>query len=61
LELPKITGVDTHVLIGAKPDDGMRFDPEWFNGDGFANETGFKPKFSFSEAVLKYIEYIANN
>jgi nucleoside-diphosphate-sugar epimerase len=52
-KVPEILGVNTPVKIGVKPDDGMRFMPEWFDGSEFANETGFLPRYGFEEIILR--------
>jgi nucleoside-diphosphate-sugar epimerase len=54
--LPQILGVNTDVRIGQKPDDGMRFDPRWFDGEKFEKDTGFKAKVSFEEAIRRLKE-----
>ena len=60
-ELPQILDVKTSVLIGRHPDDGLRFDPEWFNSEPFFTETGFVPRYGFSETVQRLRDYITGN
>lgn len=38
------------VSIGARGDDGVRYDKEWFNSDSL-NNVGFKPKYSFIDGI----------
>jgi len=50
---------DTHRIldasvplgIGERPDDGLRFDEEWFDITLLQTETGYAPKISFVDAV----------
>jgi nucleoside-diphosphate-sugar epimerase len=49
--LPRMLGVDTAINLGARPDDGLRFEREWFDTTPLANETGYAPQVSFGEAV----------
>jgi nucleoside-diphosphate-sugar epimerase len=50
-ETRKILGVDTPIGIGRRPDDGLRFEREWFDRSVLAAETGYAPKVSFEKAV----------
>ncbi len=40
------------VSIGARADDGLRYERCWFNNDGLVKELNFKFKYSFMEGVL---------
>jgi nucleoside-diphosphate-sugar epimerase len=52
LEIPQILDTKTTVDIGARPDDGLRFDKEWFDISPLENETGYIPKVSYEDAIL---------
>jgi nucleoside-diphosphate-sugar epimerase len=55
-EIPQILDTKTTVDIGSKPDDGLRFDKEWFDISPLQKETGYMPKVSFRDAILNTIE-----
>jgi len=42
----------TPLHIGARPDDGLRFQREWFDITPLTEDTGYAPKVSFEEAVM---------
>jgi hypothetical protein len=39
------------VNIGARTDDGLRFEREWFDISPLKNETRYAPQIGFEEAV----------
>lgn len=57
LETREILGAKPPIGIGLRPDDGFRFDEVWYNDSNFVRDTGFSPKVSFSEAVLRVRDY----
>lgn len=46
--------------IGLRPDDGLRFQFNWMDMKSFQMETGFEPKYSFEEAVIKTANWFRN-
>lgn len=54
----EIAGRPDLVGIGALPDDGTRFRPEWFSIDRLTSETGFSPSVGFDEGIRANIEYL---
>ncbi|GHV46668.1 hypothetical protein FACS189499_02420 [Clostridia bacterium] len=58
LETCRILDVETPVETDVRPDDGMRFNFGWFDTSAFMEESGFRPRLSFREAVLETAEYI---
>ena len=46
------------VKIGARPDDGTRYDEEWFDITSLKEDTGYEPKVSFDEGVKLTIEWM---
>lgn len=42
---------DSRVDIGKRPDDGIRYEEEWFEDRGIQNDFGFVPKYMFSDAI----------
>jgi len=51
LQVPKILGVDATIKIGAREDDGLRFEKDWFDISPLIMDTGYFPKIGFDEAV----------
>jgi nucleoside-diphosphate-sugar epimerase len=49
--LPQILGVNTTIEIGARPDDGLRFKPEYFDITPITRETGYAPRVDFEAAI----------
>lgn len=43
---------DISLQFSYYPDDGLPMQKEWLNISNFVNETGYKPKHSFDEAVI---------
>jgi nucleoside-diphosphate-sugar epimerase len=52
IEIPQILNTKLRIEIGARPDDGLRFEKDWFDITPLVNETGFTPQVPFSDAVL---------
>lgn len=46
------------VKIGARPDDGTRYEEEWFDITPLKEDTGYEPKVSFDEGVKLTIEWM---
>lgn len=51
VEIGTIVAPDVAMGIGARPDDGTVYKTEWFDTSALQKETGFAPKFSFSEGI----------
>ena len=47
--------------VGLRPDDGLRFNYEWLECSQFMYETGYRPRVSFNDAVLRTAEWIISN
>ena len=39
------------VKIGERPDDGIRYEEEWFADKSLQYDTGFLPKYTFADAI----------
>ncbi|MDR0958373.1 MAG: hypothetical protein LBM16_04105 [Clostridiales bacterium] len=59
-EARNVLGVDTKLLIGERPDDGLRFNFDWYDISAFAAETGYKPYVSFPQAVKNLSEWVSS-
>jgi nucleoside-diphosphate-sugar epimerase len=49
---------DVELKIGARPDDGMRFDFSWFDISPLTKDTGYAPKVTFEQAVRNCMQWI---
>jgi nucleoside-diphosphate-sugar epimerase len=49
---------ETPVIYNGKPDDGMRFNMEWFDIGPFVKETGYMPRLGFEEMVKSQRKYL---
>ena len=41
------------VAIGLRPDDGVRYQKEWFDNKRLTEELGFSFKYSFEQGIKK--------
>ena len=56
IQTGRAAGIDISSAIGRRPDDGIKYDIKWFDIDSLVRETGFFPKFSFEDGIIKTIE-----
>ena len=45
-------------MIGARPDDGTRYNAEWFEIKDLKEDTGYEPKVSLQEGVTATMEWM---
>jgi len=57
-EIRKILNSDTPVSYGERPDDGLRFEEQWFDTSKLREDTGFEPKISFEQAVKNTADWV---
>ena len=57
-EAHDILGSDISLGIGERPDDGLVFDKSWFDISSIVTDTGYSPKISFSDAVIKTANWL---
>ena len=57
-EIGRICEKPEMVKIGVRPDDGTRYEEEWFDITPLMEDTGYGPKISFVEGVSKTIEWM---
>jgi NAD-dependent epimerase/dehydratase len=57
-EIGRICGHLEKIKIGARPDDGTRYDANWFDITTLHEETGYMPKVSLSEGVQATIDWM---
>ncbi len=57
-EIGKICGHPELIKIGARPDDGLRYQEEWFDNSPLKREFNFTPHISFREGILKTQDWL---
>jgi nucleoside-diphosphate-sugar epimerase len=57
-ETCRVIGSDVSLGIGERPDDGLRFDKDWFDIGPLASDTGYTPKVCFADAVNAVAEWV---
>lgn len=61
LEIGSICGKSDKIKIGARPDDGTRYNAEWFEIKDLKEDTGYEPKVSLQEGVTTTMEWMKTN
>ena len=61
LEIGRLCGKTNLIKIGVRPDDGTRYDEDWFNIDKIKSFVDYQPKFSFESGIKKTIEWYNNH
>ena len=57
-EIGQICGKPEKIQIGVRPDDGTRYEEEWFNSARLKEDTGYEPKVSFHDGVELTIKWM---
>ena len=57
-EIGEICGKPELVKIGARPDDGTRYEEDWFDITSLKNDTGYSPRVSFPDGVRRTIDWM---
>ena len=57
-EIGKICEKSELVKIGARPDDGTRYEESWFDISPLKKDTGYTPQVSFEEGVRQTIDWM---
>ena len=57
-EIGEVCGKPELIKIGARPDDGTRYNEEWFDITPLKNDTGYCPKVSFEQGLKETIEWM---
>lgn len=52
----RTVGFDISSSIGKRPDDGLQYEMKWFDISDLIRITGFLPKVTFEEGILKTFE-----
>ena len=54
----RVLGVDTQLLIGQRPDDGLYLQENWFDITPLTEDTGYTPVVSFEQAVRNVAKWV---
>lgn len=57
-EIGAVCGLVDKIKIGARPDDGTRYDENWFDITPLKNDTGFSPRVSYKKGLKKTINWM---
>lgn len=57
-EIGYICGMPDKVKIGARPDDGTRYEEEWFDISSLVEDTGYSPRVTYREGILQTINWM---
>lgn len=57
-EIGVICGMAEKVKIGVRPDDGTRYEKEWFDITPLIEDTGYLPRVTYREGILKTINWM---
>ena len=56
-QIPKILNYDVELGIGKRPDDGVKYDWEWFDNSDLKQDTGYTSKYSFRKGIAVLMEH----
>lgn len=57
-EIGSVCEMEEKIKIGDRPDDGTRYDASWFDITPLRNDTGFVPRVSYRDGLLKTIDWM---
>lgn len=57
-EIGRVCGMEDKIKIGARPDDGTRYDASWFDISPLREDTGYEPKVTYQEGLLETIKWM---
>lgn len=57
-EIGVACGMEDKIKIGARPDDGTRYDANWFDITTLKEDTGYKPRISYLDGLQKTINWM---
>ena len=58
IQIKDIYGSGAQIGLGERPEDGLKYYDEWFDIADLREDTGFKPEYSFDEAITKTVKWI---
>ena len=57
-EIGAVCGEPDKIKIGARPDDGTRYDENWFDIQDLKNDTGYETHVAFADGVRQTMEWM---
>ena len=57
-EIGEVCGKPDLIKIGARPDDGTRYEDSWFDITPLKEDTGYAPKVSFKDGLMATIDWM---
>lgn len=57
-EIGEVCGKPELIKIGARPDDGTRYEEKWFDITPLKEDTGYSPKVSFKDGLRQTTEWM---
>lgn len=58
LQIGRILGKEYAINIGARPDDGTRYDVNWFDISDLKKDTSYTPQFKLEQGITKTAEWL---
>lgn len=58
VRIGQLCGKPDDILLGRRPDDGSRYNPEWFDILSLKADTGFEPMVNFDDGIAETIEWM---
>lgn len=58
MEIGEVCGMPEFIQIGARPDDGTRYDKDWFDITALKEDTGYSPKVAYKEGLRETIKWM---
>lgn len=57
-QIPQILGDGCEVGIGERPEDGIKYEKEWFDTENLKRDTGFTAKYTFEDGIKETYKWI---
>lgn len=57
-EIGRVCCMEEKIKIGARPDDGTRYEASWFDISPLIEDTGYKSKVTFKEGLIETIKWM---
>ena len=54
-EIARIYDMEDAIILNKHPDDGLEYKQEWYNISDLIKDTGFQPKYDFSQGIERTI------
>lgn len=57
-EIGEICGLPEKIKIGARPDDGTRYEESWFDITPLKEDTGYAPRVAYKDGIQQTIDWM---